>query len=108
MRARRIAVVVLLTLATLLGTCAILGVWAQRQALDTHNWVSTSDRLLQNERIRTAVALFLVDRLYRSAAVEQRMREVLPPRLDRLAKLRDCGALDEAEFQHEKSALLGS
>ena len=85
MRARRIAVALLLTLATLLGTCAILGVWAQRQALDTDNWVDTSDRLLENERIRTAVGLFLVDRLYRSAPVEERLREVLPPRLDRLA-----------------------
>jgi hypothetical protein len=85
MRVRRIAIAGLLVLATLLWTAGIAGVWAKRQALDTDNWVQTSDRLLENTRIRTGVALFLVDRLYESAAVEARLRDVLPPRLDPIA-----------------------
>ncbi|HEX6620490.1 MAG TPA: hypothetical protein VF024_12560 [Solirubrobacteraceae bacterium] len=40
----RAGVVVLLVLATLLWTVGIVAVWAQRQMLDTQNWVQTSDR----------------------------------------------------------------
>jgi hypothetical protein len=41
--------------------------------------------MLQNEKIREAVAAALVDRLYDTSAVEARLQETLPPRLDRLA-----------------------
>ncbi len=85
MRGRQIAIGVLLAVGTLLtvGTC--FGVWAQRQALDGDEWVDTSGRLLENEPIRTALGLYLVDRLYDTDAVETRLEGVLPPRLDPLA-----------------------
>jgi hypothetical protein len=83
--ARRIAVAVLLVAGALLATGACLGIWAQRQALDTDEWVDTSTRLLEDEPIRTAVGLYLVDRLYDSDKVEDRLESVLPPRLDPLA-----------------------
>jgi hypothetical protein len=75
----------LLLVGTLFLTAFGLGLWAKRQALDTNNWVDTSGDLLENERIRTALAVFIVDRLYDSDAVQTRLEEVLPPRLDRLA-----------------------
>lgn len=59
--------------------------WAQRQALDTDEWVDTSSRLLEDEQIRTAVGLYLVDRLYDGDKVEGTLESVLPPRLDPLA-----------------------
>jgi hypothetical protein len=85
MRARRIGAATLLVVGTLLWSAAIFGVWAQRQALNTDNWVSTSSRLLENDQIRNALAVALVDRLYDANSVEQRLQESLPPRLDPLA-----------------------
>ena len=85
MRGRRIAVVTLLILGTLFWTAFGLGLWAQRQALDTDNWVETSGDLLENEQIRTTLATFIVDQLYDSQAVQDRLEEVLPPRLQGLA-----------------------
>ena len=85
MRSRQIGVAALLILGTLFWTTFGLGLWAKRQALDTNNWVETSDQLLENEQIRSTLAFFIVDELYDSAAVQARLKEVLPPRLDGLA-----------------------
>jgi hypothetical protein len=84
-RARAVAVAALLVAGTLLMVGAGIGIWAQRQALDTDEWVDTSGGLLENEAIRTAVGLYLVDSLYDSEEVQQRLEEVLPPRLQPLA-----------------------
>ena len=85
MTAKRIGSATLLVLATIFVIAATFGIWAQRQALNTDNWVATTTRMLQNEKIREAVAAALVDRLYDTSAVEARLQETLPPRLDRLA-----------------------
>lgn len=85
-RTRGAAVTALLIVGTLLMVGAGIGIWAQRQALDTDEWVNTSSDLLENEPIRTAVGLYLVDRLYDSSEVEQRLETRLPPRLAPLAK----------------------
>ncbi len=85
MRSRRIGVAALLVLGTLFWTAFGLGLWAKRQALDTDNWVETSDQLLENEQIRSTLAFFIVDQLYDSSAVQARLETVLPPRLQGLA-----------------------
>src|SRR4051812_39672911 len=85
MSAKRIGAATLLVLATLFGTAGSIGVWAKRQALETDTWVATSSQMLQDARIRNALAVALVDRLYDTTAVEERLKETLPPRLDRLA-----------------------
>jgi len=82
---KRVAVVVLLVLATLIWTVAGVAIWANRQMLDTKNWVQTSDSLLRNETIRVALSNVLLDRLYQSAPVETQVREALPPQLQGLA-----------------------
>jgi hypothetical protein len=97
MRGRGIAAVALLVVGTLLWTALGFAVWANRQALDTDNWVDTSGALLRDDEIRTAVGLFIIDRLYQSAAVEERLTEVLPPQLDRLAKPAAAGLKQVAE-----------
>jgi Short C-terminal domain len=86
MGGRRIGVVALLVAGTLLWTATGFAVWVNRQALDTDNWVDTSGALLEDDEIRTAVGVFIVDRLYQSDAVEERLAEVLPPQLVQLAK----------------------
>jgi putative oligomerization/nucleic acid binding protein len=82
---KRIAVVVLLVLATLLWSIGGVAIWANRQMLDTKNWVQTSDALLRDAKIRAALSTALLDRLYQSAPVETRVRESLPPQLQGLA-----------------------
>ena len=76
----------LLVIGTLLTTAFGFSLWAKRQALDEDNWVDTSSALLEDDDIRTAVGLFIIDRLYQSEEVEARIAAVLPPRLVQLAK----------------------
>jgi len=91
------AVGALLVIATLLWTALGFAVWANRQALNTDNWVDTSSALLEDDEIRTAVGLFIIDRLYQSEAVEARLAEVLPPRLVRLAEPAAAGLKEVAQ-----------
>jgi Short C-terminal domain len=97
MRGRRIGVGALLVIATLLWTALGFAVWANRQALNTDNWTDTSTALLEDDEIRTTVGLFIIDRLYQSDAVEQRLAEVLPPRLVQLAKPAAAGLKEVAQ-----------
>ena len=96
----------LLIVGTLLLTAFGFALWAKRQALDTENWVDTSSALLEDDEIRTAVGLFIIDRLYQSDAVEERLAEVLPPRLVQLAKPA-AAALKEVA-QRNAGRILGS
>jgi len=48
-------VAVLIGFATLFAVLAIFSIWANRQALNTDNWVSTSDRILQNKEVDALV-----------------------------------------------------
>jgi hypothetical protein len=82
---KRAGVAALLVLATLTWTVGIVAVWAQRQVLDTQNWVNTSDRLLENEVIRNTLSTAILQRIYSSAPVETRLRNTLPDNLKPLA-----------------------
>jgi hypothetical protein len=82
---RKAGIAVLLAAGTLFWIGFGLGVWGERQALDTEQWVDTSGELLENEPVRTALGLFIVERLFDSEEVQARIEEVLPPRLDPLA-----------------------
>jgi len=104
--ARKIGVAALLVFGTLLWTVFGLGLWSERQALNTDNWVDTSGELLENEPVRTAVGLFIVDRLFQSAELEARLEEALPPQLDRLAGPAAAGLKEVA--RREAPRLLGN
>jgi hypothetical protein len=97
MRGRRIGVTVLLVLATLFTTAFGFSLWAKRQALDTNHWVDTSSALLEDEEIREAVGLFIIDRLYQSDEVQAQLEQVLPPRLVPLAKPAAAGLKQVAQ-----------
>jgi hypothetical protein len=97
MRGRRVAVTALLVVATLLTTAFGFSLWAKRQALDTDNWVDTSGALLEDEDIRQAIGLFIIDRLYQSDEVAAQLEQVLPPRLVPLAKPAAAGLKQVAQ-----------
>jgi hypothetical protein len=68
----------LVVLGSLLAFLSVFAIWIERQALNTPDWVSTSDKLLQNATIRSAVAEYLVDQLYENVNVEKELKEILP------------------------------
>ena len=105
-RTRGAAVVALLIVGALLMVGAGIGIWAQRQALDTDNWVDTSSDLLENEPIRAAVGLYLVESLYDSDQVKQRLQTTLPPVLQPLAGPAAAGLKEIA--RRNAPRLLGS
>ena len=77
-RGRRRTVKALVVLGSVLAFFSIFAIWIERQALNTDDWVSTSDRLIQNPTIRTAVGNYLVDQLYENVDVEKELRDILP------------------------------
>ena len=76
---------VLLSLACLVAVVAALGAWADRQLLNTDEWVSTSGALLRDPAIQDATAAYLSDQLVDAPEVTAKLREGLPPRLAPLA-----------------------
>ena len=81
---RRI-VAALLVIATLITFLAIFSIWVNRQALNTDNWVNTSEKLLQNEEVKTQLSNYLADQLFASVDVQAELEKTFPPRLAPLA-----------------------
>lgn len=77
-RARRRTVKALVVLGSVLAFLSVFAIWVERQALNTDDWVKTSERLIQDETIRAALADYLVDQLYENVDVEKELSERLP------------------------------
>ncbi len=77
-RGRRIAVALILLLASvlLLGTAA--DVWVKRQVLSTPKWVAASDKILANPKVQDALATYIVDEIYSNVDVQKELAEKLP------------------------------
>jgi hypothetical protein len=75
----------LLVVGTLLAFVAIFSIWANRQALNTDNWVNTSGKLLQNEDVRSQLSNYLADQLFANVDVQAELEKALPPKLEPLA-----------------------
>ena len=84
-RKKRILVWTLLVLGILIVLVGSLTVWVKRQALDTESWVETSTQLLEDDDVRQALSVYIVDQLYANVDVEARVEERLPENLDGLA-----------------------
>jgi hypothetical protein len=84
-RGRRRTVKALVALGSLLAFLSVFAIWTERQALNTDDWVATSDRLLQNAEIRSAVGDYLVDQLYENVNVEKELEAILPGETKQLA-----------------------
>jgi hypothetical protein len=77
-RARRRTVKGLVILGSVLAFLSVFAIWIERQALNTDDWVATSDHLIQNPTIRAAVGDYLVDQLYENVDVEAELKDILP------------------------------
>ncbi len=84
-RGRRRLVNTLVVFGSLFAFLSVFAIWTERQALNTDDWVQTSDRLIENKEIRAAVADYLVDQLYANVDVEQELEGILPGDLKELA-----------------------
>jgi hypothetical protein len=84
-RARRRTVRALVVLGSVLAFLSVFAIWTERQALNTNDWVDTSDRLIQNQEIRSAVGDYLVEQLYDNVNVEKELEGILPGETKQLA-----------------------
>jgi hypothetical protein len=75
---RRRTVKALVIAGSILAFVSVFAVWVERQALNTDDWVHTSDKLIQNQKIRSALAGYLVDQLYANVDLEKEFEEKLP------------------------------
>lgn len=72
-------------LGSVLAFLSVFGIWIERQALNTDDWVSTSGKLIHNQKIREAVANYLVDQLYENVDVKKELEDILPGEAKELA-----------------------
>jgi hypothetical protein len=77
-RGRRRTVKGLVILGSVLAFLSVFAIWTERQALNTDDWVATSDHLIENPTIRAAVGDYLVDQLYENVDVEAELKDILP------------------------------
>jgi hypothetical protein len=75
----------LLVIGTILAVVAIFSIWANRQALNTDNWVKTSDRLLANKEVESRLSAYLANQLFANVDVQGEIEKELPPQLKVLA-----------------------
>lgn len=84
-RTRRRTVKALVVLGSVLVFLSVFAIWVERQALNTSDWVNTSGKLIQNKKVRAAVAEYLVDQLYANVDVEKELEDILPGEAKKLA-----------------------
>src|SRR6476659_4376097 len=77
-RARRRSIKALVVVGSILAFLSVFAIWTERQALNTDDWVDTSGRLIQNEKVRAAVGGYLVDQLYANVDIEKELEGILP------------------------------
>lgn len=82
---RRRLPTVLVVIASVLAILSIFALWANRQLLNTDNWVESSSEILEDDAVQEQLSIFLVDQLYANVNVQARLEEALPPRADALA-----------------------
>lgn len=101
---RRAVVLAIVVAATIAALASVLAIWVQRQVLDTDVYVRTSAALLDDPAVRTAVANYAVDELYRRVEVEAELRNVLPDDADRFSDVA-AAALRPVAYQVVEQAL---
>lgn len=81
----RVLVPLILVLLFISGIFAALGLWANRQFLETSSWETMSSELIADPAIQTQVADTVTDAIFEAADVQQAIGGALPPRLAPLA-----------------------
>jgi hypothetical protein len=77
-RGRRRSVKALVAVGSLLAFLSVFAIWVERQALNTDDWVQTSDKLIQDPTIRSALSDYLVEQLYENVDLEKEIESKLP------------------------------
>src|ERR1700761_3851983 len=72
-------IALLLLLALLLTLGAAVAIWLDRQALSNPGWSDTSERVLENPQVRTAVGAEIVTQLFQQGHVDQRLQSAVGP-----------------------------
>jgi hypothetical protein len=75
----------LVVIAAIITLVAALNVWVKRQALSTDNWTNASGQLLENDDIRNAISIYMVDQVFQRVDVAKTLEQRLPPRSKPLA-----------------------
>jgi hypothetical protein len=75
----------LIVLAAIIALAAALNVWVKRQALNTDNFTSASSQLLEDDEIRSALSVYIVNQLYENVDVSKAIEQRLPPATKPLA-----------------------
>jgi hypothetical protein len=75
----------LIAIGTLVAVLAIFSIWANRQALNTDNWVNTSEKLLGNPEIEARLSNYVSEQLLANVDVQAELEQALPRRLKPLA-----------------------
>jgi hypothetical protein len=75
----------LIVLASILLGLGVLATWIDRVALTSSSYADTSEKLVADPTIRTAVSGYLVDQLYANVDVAAELQAELPPQLQPLA-----------------------
>jgi hypothetical protein len=78
-------VTALLILGTIVTLLAVFSIWANRQALNTDEWVHTSDHLLANEHVDEQLSTFIAAQVFAHVDVKKELEEALPAKLAPLA-----------------------
>src|SRR3954447_14661287 len=82
---RRALVWALVVVAALIGLGSILAAWVHRQMLDEQAWRQASADLIENQRVREALSVYLVNELYDNVDVSAVLAQELPTGLQGLA-----------------------
>src|SRR5271167_2921044 len=96
-RRHRVLVGALLAVAFIIGLIAVFSVWINRQALNTNNWVTTSSRLIADEKIDDALGNYLVGQLFANVDVAGEIQTLLPKDIQGLAGPAAGGLREVAE-----------
>jgi hypothetical protein len=84
-RRRPVLVWTLIVVASLIGLASIMTTWVHRQVLDNQSWKDASAELIQDQQVRDAVSVFLVNELYDNVDVATELEARLPDNLKPLA-----------------------
>ena len=84
-RRRSVLIWTLIVVASLIGLGSIMTTWVQRQMLDNESWKDASAELIQEQQVRDAVSVFVVNELYDNVDVATELEARLPENLKPLA-----------------------
>jgi hypothetical protein len=97
-RKRRIIIWALVILATIIALVAILTTWVKRQMLDNTAWNKATIQVIEDPKVKSAIATYSVNQLYTNINVSQALQQRLPPNLQGLAAPL-AGALEQPATQ---------